>query len=117
MESNDKQKKNNHSVHSAYTYMVQCIDGSLYTGWTNNLIKRIKKHNSGKGAKYTRTRRPVKLVYFEAFFSKKEAMQREYAIKQLTRRDKLGLLKDKMTEELKNWCEEINQQAVIKEKE
>ena len=48
-----------------YTYIVRCADGTLYTGWTNDLKKRIKAHNAGKGAKYTKTRRPVELVYFE----------------------------------------------------
>ena len=50
-----------------YTYIVKCSDGSLYTGWTNNLEKRIQAHNEGKGAKYTKTRLPVELVYFEEF--------------------------------------------------
>lgn len=76
-----------------YTYMVQCADGSLYTGWTNCLSKRLKAHNESKsGAKYTRTKRPVKLVYYEGYETKKEAMGREYAIKQLTRKEKLQLI-------------------------
>ena len=66
-----------------YTYIVRCADGTLYTGWTNDLKKRIKAHNDGKGAKYTKTRRPVELVYFEHFATKEEAMSREYHIKQL----------------------------------
>ena len=75
-----------------YTYMVQCADGSLYTGWTNCLSKRLKAHNESKsGAKYTRTKRPVKLVYYEGY-EKEEAMGREYAIKQLTRKEKLQLI-------------------------
>lgn len=75
-----------------YTYMVKCVDGTLYTGWTNCLEKRLKAHNSGKnGAKYTKTKRPVSLVYYEGFFTKEEAMQREYQIKQLTRERKLEL--------------------------
>ena len=54
-----------------YTYMVQCADGSLYTGWTNCLSKRLKAHNESKsGAKYTRTKRPVKLVYYEGYETK-----------------------------------------------
>ena len=65
-----------------YTYIVRCADGTLYTGWTNDLKKRIKAHNSGKGAKYTKTRRPVELVYFEHFATKEEAMSREYQILQ-----------------------------------
>lgn len=75
-----------------YTYMVRCRDGSLYTGWTVNLENRIKAHNSGQGAKYTRPRRPVKLVYYEEFPNRSQAMKREYAIKQLTRREKLDLI-------------------------
>ena len=76
-----------------YTYMVQCADETLYTGWTNCLEKRLKAHNSGRnGAKYTKTKRPVSLVYYEGFFSKEEAMQREYQIKQLTRERKLELI-------------------------
>lgn len=76
-----------------YTYMVKCADGTLYTGWTNCLEKRLKAHNGGRnGAKYTKTKRPVSLVYYEGFFSKEEAMQREYQIKQLTRERKLELI-------------------------
>ena len=65
-----------------YTYILECSDGSFYTGWTNNLEKRINCHNKGKGAKYTRGRLPLKLVYFEEF------------IENLTRNDKLNLIKD-----------------------
>lgn len=75
-----------------YTYIVKCSDGSLYTGWTNNLEKRIKNHNEGKGAKYTKSRRPVSLVYYEVFETRNEAMSREFAIKQLTSRQKLQLI-------------------------
>ena len=76
-----------------YTYIVQCADGTLYTGWTKCLQKRLKAHNEGKaGAKYTRSKRPVKLVYYEGFETKEEAMRREYAIKQLTRKQKLNLM-------------------------
>ena len=76
-----------------YAYMVKCADGTLYTGWTNCLEKRLKAHNSGRnGAKYTKTKRPVSLVYYEGFFTKEEAMQREYQIKQLTRKRKLELI-------------------------
>ena len=63
-----------------YTYILECKDGTYYTGWTNNLEKRLKDHNEGKGAKYTRARRPVVLAYYEEFETKEEAMQREYAI-------------------------------------
>lgn len=76
----------------SYAYIVECSDGSLYTGWTNHLEERMKSHNEGKGAKYTRARLPVRLVYYETFATKQEAMKREYAIKQLTRQDKLLLI-------------------------
>jgi putative endonuclease len=75
-----------------YTYILECADGTLYTGWTNDLQKRLASHNAGTGAKYTRTRRPVKLVYAEAHEDKCDAMRREYRIKQLTRMQKLALL-------------------------
>ena len=75
-----------------YTYILECKDGTYYTGWTNNLEKRMKEHNEGKGAKYTKARRPVKLVYFETFESKIDAMKREYAIKQMKRSEKIKLI-------------------------
>ncbi|HBA62730.1 MAG TPA: hypothetical protein DCZ20_02610 [Lachnospiraceae bacterium] len=79
--------------HGNYTYIVKCSDGTLYTGWTKDLNKRLEAHNTGKGAKYTRTRRPVKLVYFECFETKEEAMRREYEIKQFSREEKLRLIR------------------------
>lgn len=60
-----------------YTYILKCKDDSLYTGWTNDLKKRITSHNAGKGAKYTKARRPVELVYYEEFQTREEAMKRE----------------------------------------
>lgn len=75
-----------------YTYIVECADGTLYTGWTNNLEKRIREHNAGRGAKYTKSRRPVKLVYQECFAEKEEAMRREAAIKKLSRAEKEKLI-------------------------
>lgn len=75
-----------------YTYIVECADGSLYCGWTNDLEKRIMDHNAGKGAKYTKTRLPVKLVYHEEFDTKEEAMSREWHIKQLRREQKIELI-------------------------
>jgi putative endonuclease len=75
-----------------YTYIVRCSDGTLYTGWTNNLEKRICDHNNGKGAKYTKSRRPVVLEYYETFATKEEAMRREYAIKHLSRAEKQKLV-------------------------
>jgi len=75
-----------------WAYILECRDGTLYTGWTNNLKKRTEIHNKGLGAKYTRTRYPVALKYFEEFSTKSEAMQREYIIKQLSRTAKLDLI-------------------------
>lgn len=75
-----------------YVYILRCKDDSLYTGWTNNLEKRIKVHSDGKGAKYTRARLPVELVYFEEYENKIDAMRREYAIKKMKRKEKLMLI-------------------------
>ncbi len=77
-----------------YTYILECSDGTLYCGWTNDLEHRIKAHNEGKGAKYTKPRLPVRLVYFETFDTKEEAMKREYRIKHLTRAQKEKLIKE-----------------------
>ena len=76
-----------------YTYIVRCNDGTYYTGWTNDIEKRVKTHNEGKGAKYTKTRRPVTLVYYESFQTKEEAMRREWEIKQMKRGEKEKLFK------------------------
>ncbi len=73
-------------------YILQCSDGTLYTGWTNNIQRRILAHNSGRGAKYTKSRRPVLLVYTEPAATKEDALKREYAIKQMTRAQKLKLI-------------------------
>ena len=78
-----------------YTYILRCSDGTLYCGWTNNLEKRLKAHNEGKGAKYTRSRLPVTLVYYEEFETSVEAQKREYQIKQMTRQEKLLLIENK----------------------
>jgi len=78
---------------TAYTYILECADGTLYTGWTMSLEKRLAAHNSGKGAKYTRSRLPVRLRYAESFEDKIEAQRREWQIKQLTRQKKLALIK------------------------
>lgn len=75
-----------------YTYILKCSDNSLYCGWTNNLEKRLAAHNKGKGGKYTRTRTPVELVYYETFETKEEAMSREFHIKRLSRKEKLELI-------------------------
>ena len=78
-----------------YTYILKCGDGSLYTGWTNDIAARLEQHRSGKGAKYTKSRKPVKLVYFETFLTKQEAMRREWEIKQLSRVEKWKLIQAK----------------------
>ena len=75
-----------------YTYIVKCSDETFYTGWTNDLEKRIEMHNSGKGAKYTKARLPVELVYYEAFDTKEEVMSREWHIKRLSRSEKQKLI-------------------------
>ena len=75
-----------------YTYLVRCADGTLYCGWTNHLEERIKAHNAGKGAKYTKGRRPVELVYYETFATKQEAMKREAEVKRLNREGKIELI-------------------------
>jgi putative endonuclease len=77
---------------SYYCYILLCSDGTLYCGYTNDLEKRVKTHNRGKGAKYTRRRTPVKLVYSEEFKTKSEALKREHQIKKLSRKEKLALI-------------------------
>ncbi|WP_022767579.1 MULTISPECIES: GIY-YIG nuclease family protein [unclassified Butyrivibrio] len=76
-----------------YAYIVECADGTYYCGYTNDLEKRIETHNRGKGAKYTKPRLPVVLVYFEEFETKEEAMSREWHLKQLTHAQKQALIK------------------------
>jgi len=79
---------------SYYVYILRCADETLYTGWTTNIKARILAHNTGTGAKYTRGRGPVELVYQETLADKSAAMQREWTIKQLTRPEKLALIRD-----------------------
>lgn len=74
-----------------YTYLLRCADSSLYCGWTNHLEERVKTHNAGKGAKYTKSRRPVSLAYYEIYGTKEEAMRREFAVKQMTKKEKEAL--------------------------
>lgn len=76
----------------AFTYIVRCADGTLYTGYTTDIERRLNAHNSGKASKYTRCRLPVELVYLEAFDEKNQAMSRECQIKKLPRKDKLRLI-------------------------
>jgi putative endonuclease len=75
-----------------YVYIARCADGTLYTGWTNNLSERIKTHNNGMGAKYTRSCLPVDLVHWEVFDDKSLALKREFTIKKLTREQKEKLI-------------------------
>ena len=81
--------------HKAYMYVVECRDGSYYTGYTTDIKRRIAVHNSGKGAKYTRTRLPVKLIYAEEFTSKAEAMSAEALFKQKNRLSKESYIREK----------------------
>lgn len=80
-----------------YTYILKCSDNTLYTGFTNNIEERLITHNKGKGAKYTRGRLPVRLVYKEEFNTKSEALKREYSIKKLSRKKKFELIKSEKT--------------------
>ncbi|MGM9987022.1 MAG: GIY-YIG nuclease family protein [Bacillaceae bacterium] len=82
------EKSNEH-----YFYVLECNDGTYYAGYTNDLNRRLIAHNSGKGAKYTRVRTPVKMIYTETFDDKREAMQKEYRFKQLTRKQKEQYMK------------------------
>ena len=75
-----------------YVYLLRCSDGSLYCGWTSDLSARVASHNNGTGAKYTRSRLPVELVYFEEYEERREAMSREWHIKRMRREEKLKLL-------------------------
>ena len=75
-----------------YAYLLLCADGSLYAGWTNDLQRRLHAHNEGTGAKYTRARRPVRLVYAEAFDTKEEAQKRECQIKKLRHKQRISLV-------------------------
>jgi predicted GIY-YIG superfamily endonuclease len=76
-----------------YTYILLCEDGTYYTGWTNDLKKRFHDHVYGKGAKYTKSHKPVKVAYYETFDTPQEAMSREWHIKQLSRQEKKELMK------------------------
>lgn len=82
-----------------YTYILECADGTYYTGYTNHLEQRIKAHNSGKGAKYTKGRTPVKLVYYESFEEKSRALSREHEIKRLSKRQKAQLIENEKAAE------------------
>ncbi len=75
-----------------YVYILICADGTYYTGYTTDLVRRLQKHNSGQGSKYTRSRLPVELVYYEVLPDKSSSLQREMAIKKLSRREKIMLV-------------------------
>ena len=87
-----------------YVYILRCADDTLYTGWTTDVERRVAVHNSGKGAKYTRARLPVELVYTEEFDDKVEAQKREYAIKQLARAEKESLIESSVDEDIHEPC-------------
>ncbi|MDD5824161.1 MAG: GIY-YIG nuclease family protein [Firmicutes bacterium] len=82
----------------SYTYVLRCSDGTFYTGWTKDPERRLASHNSGKGSKYTRTRRPVEMVHVERFETRQEAMSREWHIKRLTRAQKEMLIAGELIE-------------------
>ncbi|MBP1950443.1 GIY-YIG nuclease family protein [Virgibacillus litoralis] len=84
---------NEHTV-----YILKCKDNTLYTGYTNDLEHRVAMHEQGKGAKYTRGRGPFQVVFVERFSTKEEALQKEYQVKQLTRKGKFQLIRDKLKE-------------------
>lgn len=86
-----------------YVYILRCRDDTLYTGWTNNLSHRLKSHQAAKGARYTKTRVPVHLVYFEVYAERSEALRREYQIKQLSRAQKNQLIANFDPERLKEF--------------
>ena len=88
MAANGEHKENKHF----FVYLLRCADGTLYCGWTIDLKRRLAAHNSGKGAKYTRARRPVELVYFEEMEDKSSAIRREWQIKHISRAEKLQLI-------------------------
>lgn len=80
-----------------YTYMVRCADDSLYTGWTTDVTKRVMAHNDGTGAKYTKARRPVTLIWHQGFATKQEAMHWEWVIKHWPRKKKMQLFQENLT--------------------
>lgn len=91
-----------------YIYIVKCSDDTLYTGYTNDIFSRLKKHNLGIGAKYTRGRTPIKLKYYEEFENKSDALKKEYAIKKLSKNKKIEYIYLNLTEELNKNILEIN---------
>ena len=94
-----------------YTYVLRCNDGTLYTGWTTDLKKRVHAHNDGKGAKYTKSRTPVTLVYYEVYETKQEALRRESAIKKMSRSDKLKLIQENKLDQILIHADKVAQAA------
>lgn len=86
-----------------FVYILECADGSYYTGWTTDLDRRVAAHNAGQGGRYTRSRRPVKLVYWEEHPDRRSAQRRELALKQLPRARKLALVAEFKTEVTDHW--------------
>lgn len=86
-------RRYNGRVTECYCYILECADGSFYTGWTTDPERRLKEHNAGRGARYTRSRRPLKLVYLESQGDRSTAMRRERAIKSRSRQAKLKLIR------------------------
>ena len=76
----------------AFTYILECADGTFYTGWTTNLEQRLQAHNAGRGGRYTRGRRPVRLAYFEEHSTRQEAQRREAVLRRLSRAMKISLI-------------------------
>lgn len=89
----EKMMESDETADKHYVYILKCSDGTLYTGWTNQLKKRLAAHNGGRGAKYTKPRLPVELMYYETFATKNEALSRECAIKKMKREEKLAILR------------------------
>jgi putative endonuclease len=95
-----------------YTYILQCGDGTLYTGWTNDMQRRLQAHKSGQGAKYTRGRGPFTLVYLEQSDSRQQAMSREARIKRLNRKEKLELIRTQ-NEKQQRLIRQVEKQVTI----
>jgi len=90
---------------ASFVYLLRCRDGSLYAGWSTDPSRREKVHNSGRGAKYTRSRLPVELVYCERCADKNEGLRREYELKQMTHAQKLRLIESEQNELRKGECD------------
>ena len=81
-----------------YVYLLRCADHTLYCGWTTDLTARVQAHNNGRGAKYTRSRLPVELVYYEEYANRHDALSREWHIKRMTREEKNDLIEGRLTD-------------------